>query len=137
MTLDPEIVTQVLDTVGPDIREGFKGAFRPISFGRDLHGAGLADEKSFATSDSLVVAPWVLRAQHVGDFLGVPPTYIEFELRGATFVQVAADDPGNSDKWAYFRYIDYVGALQQLGVTTTTRPALTAAEYAVWSENRP
>ena len=136
MALNSEIVTQILNTIEPDIREGFKGSFRPIEFGRDLHGAGLADDKAFATSDLLVVAPWVLRAQHVGDFLGVPATYIEFELRGATFVQVAVDDPGNSEKWAYFRYIDYIGALQQLGVTTTTRPALTAAEYAAWSDDR-
>jgi len=136
MALSPEIVTQILNTIEPDIRAGFKESFRPISFGRDLHGAGLADAKAFATSDVLVAVPWVFRAQHVGDFIGVPATYIEFELRGATFVQVAEDDPGNSEKWGYFRYIDYIGALQQLGVTTTTRPALTAAEYVAWSEHR-
>jgi hypothetical protein len=136
MALEPEIVDSILGTIGPDIQQGFGGSFEFVSFGRDLHGSDLAEEHAVATGDFLVAAPWVYRAQHVGLFLGVPATFMEIELRGTTFVRTSEDDPSDQSAWAYYRYIDYLGALHQLGVTTTTRPALMADEWVAQSGNR-
>jgi hypothetical protein len=136
MALTSEIVRQILDTIEPDLNECFKGSFRPLDYAPHLEGADLPAAKTFATSDVLVVVPWLLRAVHIGEFLGVPQTLVEVEVRGTTIVQVAEDHPDDTRLWAYYRYIDYLGVLQQLGVMTTTRPALTADEYANWTDNR-
>jgi len=131
--LDDSVIEQALRNIEVDIAEGFDGMLSARGFNRDLNGAELAENAVFATSDHLVVVPWVYRCTHTGDFLGVPPTYVELELRGTTFVHACATDP---EEWEYYRYIDFIGALQQLGVTTTSRPALTEEEYGNWLERR-
>jgi SnoaL-like polyketide cyclase len=135
MPLNPDIVEQILNTIDADITACFKGQFRPREFAKDLEDAGLQEERTFATSDVLVVVPWVMRGAHVGEFLGVPPTHLEVEMRGTTFVRVPETNSADAGRWMYFRYIDYLGVLQQLGVTTTNRPALTPEQFAVWSEH--
>lgn len=129
---DEEGMRNVLEAVAADIAGGFEGVFSSGEFRRELHGSDLDENEVFATAKELVAVPWVYRCRHIGDFLGVPPTFIEIELRGATFVRVVSPDP---KEWDYFRYIDYVGALHQLGVTTTSRPALTVDEFENWAEN--
>ncbi len=134
MVIEKDLVEQALASVEADLAAGFGEVLGEMHFGRDLHGSTLEQNELFATSDQLVVVPWVLRGTHVGEFLGVPPTYVELELRGTTFVQVAGS--GDEADWTYHRYVDYLGALHQMGVTTTSRPALTAEEYAAWSTRR-
>jgi hypothetical protein len=132
---DSEIVAYVLTKIEDDIRSGFKGVLEPIGFNRDLEGADLDEDALVATSEQLVVVPWKYRCAHVGEFLGIPPTYVELELRGTTFVRALSR---SESEWDFYRYIDYIGALHQIGVSTGSRPALTAEEYAVWAErSRP
>jgi hypothetical protein len=128
---DSEIVAKVVNSIEADIRSGFAGALESIGFVRDLDGADLVEDDLVATAEQLVVVPWIYRCAHVGEFLGIPPTYIELELRGTTFVRVEGD---SEKEWEFYRYIDYLGALHQIGVSTASRPALTADEYAVWVE---
>ena len=132
--LEDDVLQQALRNIQVDIAEGFEGMLSARGFNRDLNGAELTENEVFATSDHLVVVPWIYRCTHTGDFLGVPPTYVDLELRGTTFVHACASDP---EEWDYYRYIDFIGALQQLGVTTTSRPALTEEEYGNWLERRP
>ncbi len=132
MDLDDTFLTKALRSVEHDLVAGFEGVLEPCEFTRDLHGAKLEHEQLFATSDELVVVPWVFRAVQVGEFLGVPPTFVELELRGTTFVHTGGKDETD---WAYYRYVDYLGALHQLGVTVS-RPALTSDEYHAWTKRR-
>jgi hypothetical protein len=132
MAFDDKTLDRALKSVEHDLIAGFEGVLEPCEFSRDLHGAQLEHEQLFATSEHLVVVPWVFRAVHVGELLGVPPTFVEIELRGTTFVHASAKDPS---EWAYYRYVDYLGALHQLGVTVS-RPALTSDEYSVWKDRR-
>jgi hypothetical protein len=132
MASDDKYLDRALQSVEHDLIAGFEGVLDPCEFTRDLHGADLAHEQLFATSKDLVVVPWVFRAVHVGEFLGVPPTYVEVELRGTTFVHVSGRD---ESEWAYYRYVDYLGFLHQLGVTVS-RPALSSDEYTAWNNRR-
>ena len=52
-------------------------------------------------------------------FLEIPPTYVRFELRGATFVNVGDDD---AEQWVYNRYVDFLCALHHMGVSTYCPP---------------
>jgi hypothetical protein len=89
---------------------------------------GLVSSDGVTTSDSAVSIPWSYPCRHTGRFLDVDPTLIELELRGMTFVQV----DGESDGWKYHRFVDFIGALHQIGVTTTSRPMLTTDDYEAW-----
>jgi hypothetical protein len=131
--LEPNVIEQASRSVEADVVEGFAGMVTSRGFSPELHESGLDANDALATSDHLVVVPWVYRCTHTGDFLGVPPTYIELELRGTTFVHACA---ASRDGWEYYRYIDFIGALQQLGVATTSRPALSGDEFDNWDRNR-
>ena len=105
-----------------DIEDSFKEMLSsrsdaPFAFG--LHDSNLDDETTFATSDQLVVLPWRYPCTHTGTFLDIPPTEVDFELRGTTFVDIRYDDEST---WIYYRYIDFIGALHQLGIPTVARP---------------
>src|SRR4051812_40374217 len=126
--------TKAMDNVRSDIINAFADSLTPdndaggfrieLSRGdRDSEGA-LPPDVVVATSDEVVAVPWVYPCVHIGEFLGVAPTFIRFELSGVTFVPTA----GASDNWKYHRYIDFLYALQQMGVTLT-RPTLTSEEY--------
>jgi hypothetical protein len=56
--------------------------------------------------------------------LDIEETGVNFELRGTTFVDIREDE----SYWVYYRYIDFIGALHQLGVPTVARPVLTAPD---------
>jgi hypothetical protein len=137
MPIDDSIVDIAKAIVENDIRGGFDGvldATGSSAFVFELEDGGLASEDVIATSDSVVVVPWAFHCTHRGSFLGVPATFVELDLRGATFVHVNGED---SDRWILYRYVDYVGALHQMGVSTVQRPVLSPEEYANWLANQP
>jgi len=134
MPFDVEIVAKALAGIEDDVRTGFGEMLAPRdpdAFARELHGADLDPEAVFATSEHFVVTPWVYRCTHVREFLGVPPTFVDLDLRGTTFAHACATD---SEEWEYYRDVDDGGALHQLGVSTTARPALTPDEFNVWRD---
>jgi hypothetical protein len=131
---DSEIVKSVVTSIEEDIRDGLGDALQFVDFQRDLEGSGLAPDDLVATASELVAVPWIYRCVHVGEFLGVPPTYVQLEIRGTTFVRATSTQSAN---WVYYRYIDFIGVLHQMGVSTTTRPALTPEQYDNWLANRP
>src|SRR3954466_2784720 len=137
MPIDPERVKGAVAFVERDVREGF-GPFLTAAennaFTIELTDSSIDSNDTTMTSDSLVAVPWVYRCAHTGPFLDVPATYVDLELRGVSFVDVRGQ---NADDWTYHRYIDYIGALHQLGVQTTNRPALDPEQYENWNERRP
>lgn len=133
MPIDSATIATAIDRVRMDIMGGFDGILDPIgglgAFSVDLNDSPLASNDIIATSEIVVVVPWVYRCKHTGTFLNVPATYVEFGLLGTTFVHVAAGDP---DAWTFYRYIDYLCALHHMGVSTSVRPALGTDEYLEW-----
>src|SRR5262245_20475376 len=124
MSRGDDFVDLAKERVQVDVEDGFKGmliarAGEPFTFG--LHDSPLDDATTFGTSDELVVLPWRFPCTHVGTFLDIPPTELDLELRGTTFVDIREDD---LTAWRYYRYIDYIGALHQLGVPTVARRVL-------------
>jgi hypothetical protein len=128
MTRGDDVAEAAKKLVRSDIVGGLEGALSsradaPFAFG--LHDCPLDDETTFATSEQLVVVPWRYPCTHTGTFLDIPATGVDFELRGATFVDVRAEHEGD---WTYYRYIDFIGALHQLGVPTVARPIVTTPD---------
>ena len=89
-----------------------------------LHECDLDEDQALATADVLVAVPWKYPCTHVGTFMNIEATGLDFDLHGTTFVDVR----GPSDSWTYYRYIDFIGALHQLGVSTDVRPVLTTTD---------
>jgi hypothetical protein len=121
MTRGDDFASEAAQLVRRDIEDGFKGALEQRSdaaFAIGLHDSDLQDHLSLATSESLVVVPWVYPCTHEGVFLNIPATFVDLELRGTTFVDIRQQD------WTYYRYIDYIGALHQIGVSTDARPVV-------------
>jgi hypothetical protein len=121
MTRGDDFVDEAKKLVQYDVEQGFNDLLSsrtdaPFAFG--LHESPLDDATTFATSEELVVLPWRYPCTHVGPFLDIPRTDADFELRGTTFVDIREDDP---NAWRYYRYVDYIGALHQLGVPTVAR----------------
>jgi hypothetical protein len=140
MPLDDQTVAIALENIEDEVRSGFPGLApntdqgRPV-FQAELHDADdLDDDEIVARTERGVAVPWVYRCTHVDDFLGVPATWVNLELRGATFVRVTDDDPL---QWEYYRYIDYIGALHQMGVSVISRPALTPRQFAEYQKHPP
>jgi hypothetical protein len=128
MSRGDDFVDQAKKLVQHDVEEGFRQALTsrgdaPFAFG--LHDSELNDATTFATSDELVVLPWRYPCTHTGMFLNIPPTEVDLELRGTTFVDIRYDDEST---WTYYRYIDYIGALHQIGVPTVARPIVTTPD---------
>ncbi len=133
MPIDDDIVTRAVDSVRQDVVEGFAAALSPRDHGFQIDLDGSPAVGAVTTSESMVTVPWAYACVHTGPFLGVPPTYVDVELRGATVVRVE----GVQAEWSYHRYIDFLGALHQLGVSTSVRPVLTPDQYANWDAHRP
>ena len=137
MPIDPGVVEKVLERFSNDITESFADALSPASDPAVTIGLNeivpsepvLTQAELVAVSDALVAIPWSYNCIHTGVFVGIPATYITFELRGTTFV-----DPRDSNphRWTYYRYVDFIGALHQIGVQTSVRPALTDEQYLNW-----
>jgi hypothetical protein len=138
MPISAANIVRARTNVERDVVSGFDGLLSPQpsadpAFVIELKGSGLGEELAVATSESVVVVPWVYKCVHTGPFLGVQPTYISFDLRGATFVK--ADSP-DIEEWLYHRFVDYLCALHEIGISTNVRPALSPEEYLVWDEAR-
>jgi hypothetical protein len=132
MTLENDIINQAVANVRQDVVSGFARALTPIDddFRVELGGGHGLDsvDAVVAANDAVVAVPWTFPCVHTGEFLGIAPTYISFELRGTTFV----DARGAADNWEYHRFVDYLGALHAIGVSTISRPVLTPDEYENW-----
>jgi hypothetical protein len=137
MPVDQGVIDAALKLVEEDIVAGFDGVFDAAgvpAFFFELDGSTLTDTDLIAPSDASVVpVPWRFHCTHRGRFLGVPATFVELDLRGATFVHAVG---ATERDWVLFRYVDYLGALHQMGAGTVTRPALTPDQYANWLANR-
>ena len=119
MTIGDDVAGLARQNVQLDIESIFSDSLRlqpDATFGFGLHDSTLADTIAFATSDELVAVPWRFPCTHVGSFLDIPATLVDLELRGTTFVDIRGAE------WVYHRYIDYIGALHQIGVPTDGRP---------------
>jgi hypothetical protein len=127
--------SDILNEVRADVQESFEHVLERNrrSFVPRFHESD--DDLRPLVSDAQRVAavPWEFDCVHVGTFLGIPATFLELTLRGATFVNFAAGEDPNT--WGFRRYIDYLGALNQLGVSGIQRPVLTDEQYETWVEN--
>jgi hypothetical protein len=126
MTRADDFAQKAKEQVQLDIQNGFLEILAsrddaPFFFG--LHECDLDAQQAIATADVLVAVPWKYPCTHVGTFMNIPATGVDFVLHGTTFVDVR----GSEDSWIYYRYIDYIGALHQLGVSTEVRPVVAAA----------
>jgi hypothetical protein len=143
MSISAGVIETVKNRVQSDVVSGLASSFTADdgpdamnpAFSITLAGSDDLDEADIvAASDAFVAVPWAYACVHTGRFLDIQPTYIRFQLHGTTFVHAAAPDP---DNWTYYRYIDYLCALYNIGVSTSVRPALTADEYLAWDAARP
>ncbi len=143
MPISPAIIVVVKNRVQSDVISGLSSSFTaddradamtPV-FSITLAGPeDLEEGDVVAASESFVAVPWADACVHTGPFLEIQPTYVRFQLHGTTFVHAAAPDP---DDWIYYRFIDFLCALYNIGVSTNVRPALTGDEYLAWDEARP
>lgn len=136
MPIDLLVLGSVLEAVGEDVIRGYRKSLSPLG-GSDAFSIGLEESdlepmQSFAQSDQLVAVPWRYECTHTGTFLEIPATHVALQLQGVTFVRVHDD---NRESWEFHRYVDYLGALQQIGVSMSVRPALSEKEYNNWVEN--
>jgi hypothetical protein len=116
---DADDIRIAKEQVQSDIVDTFTGVLQPQegrTFEYGLHDSTLEDDIAVATSAQLIAVPWRFPCTHVGKFLDIPATNVDFELHGTTIVDIRG-------VWLYHRYIDWLGALHQIGVTTATRPA--------------
>ncbi|MDQ1508515.1 MAG: SnoaL-like polyketide cyclase [Actinomycetota bacterium] len=132
-----DYVDQAKALVRSDVEDGFKEmlssrADAPFAFG--LHESDLDDASTFATSEQLVVLPWRYPCTHSGTFLDIPATGVELELRGTTFVDIREDA---DSYWIYYRYIDFIGALHQIGVPTVARPVASTPDDGLGRTDAP
>jgi hypothetical protein len=130
MPLSEKILSSAATNVGRDIDQCFRKFFRPEpidgAFTVEIPGVEISMTELLVSSNSVVAVPWRYHGVHVDTFLGVPATGREVDLQGATFVLMKSE---NDNDWTYARYIDYLGMLHQLGVSTDTRPAFTPTDY--------
>jgi hypothetical protein len=136
VAITPEVVDLVKTLVEEDIVGALDGLLTPdpevtAAFCIRLGDGADIEEPAdvVTTSDSLVAVPWSFSCVHTGPFLDIPPTYVHFDLVGATFIHVR---PEPSSDWVFRRYIDYLCALHHIGVSTNVRPALSVPEYLGW-----
>jgi hypothetical protein len=130
MPLSEEILATAATNVGDDVTSFFSRYLRPAGphggFAIELNGVEIDPRELVVSSNSVVGIPWAFRGIHINDFLGVCKSGILVELLGATFVDMSS---GKEPDWTYSRYIDYLGALHQLGVTAVSRPAFTPGDF--------
>jgi hypothetical protein len=115
-----DLAATAKERVQYDIEHGFREKLSSrddARFGFGLHGSTIDDDDALLTSDHLVVVPWRFPCTHTGLFLDIPATGVDLELRGTTFIDIR--DPG---AWTYHRYIDFIGALHQIGASYDVRP---------------
>ena len=129
MPLSEKVLSAAAANVEKEIKEFFSRFFEAGADGGyaiELPGAKIDTQELLVSSNSVAAVPWVFRGRHIDEFLGVCATGILVELRGTTYVDASSD---NEADWKYSRYIDYLGALHQLGVTAVSRPAFTPDDF--------
>jgi hypothetical protein len=130
MPFSEKILSTAATQVGQDIDQFFRKFFRPEpdggAFTIEIPGVEISAAELLASSSSVVAVPWRYHGVHVESFLGVPATGRTVDLQGATFVLMKSEDEND---WAYVRYIDYLGMLNQLGVSMDSRPAFMPADF--------
>ena len=140
---DSELIETVMKNVRRDVISGFDDALSADgddAFSIALEPTTLEENLVVATSDAVIVVPWIYRCVHTGVFLDVPPTFVHFELRGATVVNLRLFDDGikpNEDgerPYLYHRFVDFLCALHHIGVSTSVRPALEPKDFLNWQE---
>ena len=130
MPLSDEILTTAATNVEEDVTTFFSAYLEPAGpkggFAIELNGVEISPRELVVSSNSVVGVPWAFRGIHIADFLGVCKSGILVELLGATFVNASSQ---KEDDWTYSRYIDYLGALHQLGVSAVSRPAFMPGDF--------
>jgi hypothetical protein len=77
------------------------------------------DENGIRGAESGTVAvPWAWVGRHDADVMGFAPTGRVIELRGVTMVRDTEDGP------AFTRFVDWITALGQMGISLWTRPVV-------------
>src|SRR4051812_9307291 len=93
MPIEPADIAAAKAGVLQDLQEGLR-SLSPVpdpdtAFSINLSNPDLVEADVVAASEVVVVVPWSYQCVHAGVFLGIPPTFIQFELRGTTIVEVA------------------------------------------------
>lgn len=112
--------SEALELVQRDVERGVGEWLSPD----DVDGAGFRVLEPFdrepnpiaAPDGGPVAIPWAWVGRHTGDVMGYLPTGQIVEVRGVTLVRDTEKGP------AFSRFIDWVGALGDMGVTVFTRP---------------
>jgi hypothetical protein len=112
---------EALQLVRDDVTEGIG---RWLLSSDDLQNAGFRVLEPFddepepvrSPATGTVVVPWAWVGRHEEDVMGYLPTHQVVELRGVTLVRDTPDGPG------FTRFVDWVSALAQMGITMATRP---------------
>ena len=134
MALGPFFIEAAVEIVEIDITEGFAAMLTPDGdspFTIGLGDSGLVPSATVAASDDVIAVPWAYTCKHTGTFVGIPATQVTLSLVGVTFVHVAVEMA--PQEWQFHRFIDYIGALHQMGVSAVARPALNPDQYEAWS----
>lgn len=133
MTFSADTIALVIEAVEEDLETGMKPgliADGPGAFEVDRLADAVPPDDVVTQSETVVTVPWRWRCIHEDShFLGVAPTYQPLTLTGITIVVI--DDPKATDGWLFWRCIDYLCALYELGVTVT-RPALDPEQLERW-----
>ena len=85
---------------------------------RLLEDLGLEDGHLTNSDAGTVAIPWGYRGRHERDVMGLLPTGRIIDIKGVTLVHETSDGP------RFSRFVDWIGALGQMGVGLFSRPVL-------------
>jgi hypothetical protein len=114
---------EAVNMVQRDVEQGIGAWLVPAD---DVDGAGFRVQARFerdggrlGNGDTGTTAvPWAFRGRHEYDVMGFLPTGRVVDVQGVTIVHETPDGP------QFARFVDWVGALSQMGVSLFTRPVL-------------
>ena len=115
-----EIVRIVLD----DVTHGLESSFgrrgdssdEPVIVHPDL-------DDGDQPLQNITAVPWIYRCVHDGDFQGMFITGKELEIHGVTLVD------GRGDTQVLYRYVDWLGVVNQLGLDVSWRVPVDLDQY--------
>jgi hypothetical protein len=115
--------------VRDDVLDGLGPLFPPVGEGPESFSVreDLAEE-DVITNGRITAVPWVFRCEDRGKFQGLFPTGRELEISGVTLVDRGSEEP------RFYRYVDWAGVLDQLGLTVSWRVPVTEDEYRTGRE---
>lgn len=113
--------SEALDLVRKDVELGIGQWLTALA---DIESAGFRILEPFdrepaplmCAESGTVVVPWAWVGRHDADVMGYLPTGRTIEVRGVTLVRDTDDGP------AFSRFVDWVGALAEMGVGIASRP---------------